>query len=132
MTRAIDLPGKRILLECCEQCSHFHKKSMLGLVPAYCTKEGRFLTDILYNHGQGGPVGVHQSWHVIPHWCTVGTLLYKTGDKPTNKSAPYKEYIITGDQLTELEETGSWNVVRAIAREIRSVQEVKSQEAKRS
>ena len=42
-----------------------------------------------------------------------------------NQKTQYREYIITGDQLTELEETGSWNVVRAIAKQIRTVQEVK-------
>jgi hypothetical protein len=130
MTRVIDLPGKRILLECCEQCRRFHKSNTLGFIPAYCDKEGRFLTEVLLNDGCGGPVGVGRSWHVIPHWCNVGTPLYKIEDKPANDDAPYMEYIITSNQLTALEETGSWNVVRAIAREIRSVQEVKSQEVK--
>ena len=47
-----------------------------------------------------------------------------------NKKTQYREYIITGDQLTELEETGSWNLVREIAKQIRTAHEVKNQEVR--
>ena len=116
MTRVIIQPEKIVEIDFCEQCKEFRRERFFGIAPAYCAKEGRLLKGVQ-------PGGAY----IIPRWCNL-----KSKGEFRNKNWPYKEYIITNNQLADLEETGSWNVVRAIAKEIRSVQEVKSQEAKRS
>lgn len=69
--RVLPLKEKERVIGCCDVCPNFYKPRLFGVVPAYCKKEGRILSEIDHNCGQGGPVGVGQDWYVIPNWCPL-------------------------------------------------------------
>lgn len=58
----------------CDKCEHFHRGYLFGLIPAYCTIEGRII-----NRYHFIPIFYHKideltyAWaiHLIPQWCPV-------------------------------------------------------------